>query len=184
MNPKQDPWFLHAGLIVIIVALTFVLIKVAVIDPTEVIKEAKFYADESHARMDNIRQAQILWQKKYGSYTDNLDSLVNYVKTDPDVQKLLVATDSAAAKNPFKKLITTGTFEPDSIFFSPKTHQRYVLKIDISEKADTIVNARGVVTKIEKKTVKGKRYFVECPDGYGSIGDIDRDALLNTASWE
>lgn len=184
MFKKEDPWYIHAVLIVVILVLIYFLIRVAIIDPTDIVETNRAYTEESHKRMDNLRQAQILWQKKHGSYTDNLDSLINYIKVDSDVQKLMTTVDSLTgkSKNPFVNL-SNGVFEPESLYHSPKSLTRYILKIDISEVSDTIVDAKGKIKEIKNTIVKGKRYYIECPDGYGTIGDVERDALLNASSW-
>jgi hypothetical protein len=36
---------------------------------------------------------------------------------------------------------------------------------------------------ITKKLI-GTKYYIEDPDGYGSVGSLSNDALKNTASWE
>lgn len=184
MFKKEDPWYIHAVLIVVILVLFYFLIRVAIIDPTDIVETNRAYTLESQRRMDNLRQAQILWQKKYGSYTDNLDSLINYIKVDPDVQKLMVTVDSLTGKsrNPFVKL-TNGVFEPESLYHSPRTLTRYILKIDVNEVADTIVDAKGKIKDIKNTVVKGKLYYIECPDGYGTIGDIEKSTMLNASSW-
>ena len=58
------------------------------------------------------------------------------------------------------------------------------MKIDTSVVSDTIVNPRGKFLRVETKTVVGKKYYIEDPNGYGTIGSLDNDALKNTASWE
>ncbi len=73
---RHEPWYVHAVLYVIIVVLSYVLIRVAILDPTEVIETEKYYKSESRARMLNLRQAQILYDDVNGKYTDNLDSLI------------------------------------------------------------------------------------------------------------
>lgn len=185
MLKKSDPWYVHAALIVVILVLSYVLIQVAFVQPNAIIKTEKAFEEESHKRMNNIRQAQILWQKKKGQYTDNLDSLINYIKTDKEVQKLMTAVDTLTKKtrNPFE-VLSNGQFEPESLFYSPKSHSKYILKIDIKEVSDTVVNAKGAVVKINKTKKSGTKYYLECPDGYGTIGDLDIDALLNAASWD
>jgi hypothetical protein len=58
------------------------------------------------------------------------------------------------------------------------------MQIDTSEQVDTVVNRQGKVLRVEKYTVIGKRYFIEDPDGYGTVGSLNDDALKNTSSWE
>jgi hypothetical protein len=184
-NKNEDPWYLHAGLYVVIAILTVLLIKVAVIDPKAEIDTENYYKKETRLRMANLKEAQILWEKKHGSYSGNLDQLINFVKTDKFVDSVMNAFDSLTMKqaNPFKNL-TDGTFSPDSLFLSPKTNQRFVMKIDSAEVIDSVVTPAGKFLRTEKKIVKGTKYYIEDPNGYGTIGSIDNDALKNTASWE
>ncbi len=205
---KGEPWYIHAGLWVVIVILTYILIQVAIIQPREIMKMERYYKKESRLRMDNIRQAEILWQKQKGYYTDNLDSLIEFIKTDSSVIKLVnsfdttyipktvkkvingkdtsvvVDTFSLKSKNPFKALVSVGKFVPESLYFAPKSHRFYHLEVDTNVEYDTTVNRWGKIVKIDTIVSFGNRYYLEDPDGYGSIGDVYNDAMKNTASWE
>lgn len=182
---KGEPWFVHFIMYVIIAILVFVLIKVAYLDPNEVIEQEKYFKQESRLRMSNLRAAERLWQEKFGKFTDNLDSLINFVKTDAGVKKVMEGIDTVTKRstNPFVNL-TSGLFEPDSLFYSPKSRVRFNLQVDTSEVADTIIDRRGRILKVDLVRTIGQRYFIGCPDGYGSIGDVRSDAMKNTASWE
>ena len=120
-----------------------------------------------------------------GKFTDNLDSLVTFLKTDPSVEKIMTGTDSITGKptNPFSNL-SNGELNWDSLYHSPKTLTRYLLQVDTSIVADTVINARGRILKIDTTRTIGQRYFIKGPDGFGTIGDVDNEALKNTASWE
>jgi hypothetical protein len=180
-----DPLYLHIILYVIIAILTIILIKVAIIDPKEVVAVEKFNRKESRLRMDNIKEAQILWQKKNGNFTENLSDLIVFIKDDPFVDSVVNAFDSLTMKsaNPFNAL-SHGEFTPESLMYSPRSHSMYILQIDTSISIDTTVNRRGKVIRVDTTVVLGTRYYLEDPDGYGTIGDIYNDALKNTASWE
>ena len=106
MTKKSEPWYIHAILYAVIAILLVVLIKVAIIDPADHIKKEKYYRSESQLRMDNIRQAQILWQKNNEKFTDDLSKLISYVKNDSTVQQLIVGVDTLTNRstNPFKYL--------------------------------------------------------------------------------
>lgn len=188
MNSKNEPWYIHAVLYIIIAVLTFILIKVAILEPQEVVQKEAYYKSESRARMSNLREAEILYQKKYGRFTNNIDSLITFLKTQQVVIDLMTKPDSITGKikNPFKDLFV-GKFSPnlaDSLRLSPKTFQVYKIAIDSNEVADTVIDRTGRIVKINKTVSKGNRYVIECPDGYGKIGDLFSDALKNTASWE
>jgi hypothetical protein len=58
------------------------------------------------------------------------------------------------------------------------------LQIDTSVVVDTVIDRRGKITRIDSSVTFGTRYYLEDPDGYGTIGSLDTDALKNTASWE
>ena len=185
MAKKSDPWYVHAALYVVIAILAVVLIKVAIIDPRDYVEAEKYFKSESRLRMDNIKEAEIFWQRKYGKFTDNLDSIIYFVKNDPFVDSITTTFDSLIMKipNPFHTL-NSGEFTPDSLRLSPKTYSMYILQIDTVVAIDTVVNRRGKITRIDTTITLGSRYYLEDPDGYGTIGSLDNDALKNTASWE
>ena len=185
MNKRNEPWYVHAALIAVILVLTYLLIQVAIIEPTRVVKAEKYFTKESRLRMDNLRQAEILWEDRFNKYTDNLDSLIWFISNDSLVQRLKTEVDSLTgrSKNPFKPL-STGEFIPDSLYTAPKSHQPYIVKVDTSVSVDTVINRRGRIVSIDTTIVIGTRYVIKDPDGYGKIGDLYSDALKNTASWE
>jgi hypothetical protein len=185
MNSKSDPWYVHAALYLVIAILTIILIKIAIIDPHEYVKSEKYNKAESRLRMDNIKEAQILWERKKGNYTGNLDELIHFIKFDSFVDSLIHSFDSLTMKiaNPFEPL-THGEFIADSLKFTPKSHSIYLLQIDTSVVVDTVIDRRGKITRIDSSVTFGTRYYLEDPDGYGTIGSLDTDALKNTASWE
>ncbi len=186
IQKKQEPWYIHAALWVVIVVLSYILIEVAIIQPREIMRKERYFKKESRIRMDDIRQAEILWQKEKGYYTDNLDSLIEFVKTDSTVMKVMTGIDSITKKptNPFKALLSVGQFVPESLAHSPKSLRPYLLQVDSSVEYDTTVNRRGKIIKIDTIQTFGHRYYLEDKDGYGSIGDLYNNASLNTASWE
>ncbi len=205
---KSEPWYIHAGLWVVIVILTYVLIQVAIVQPREIMRMERFYKQESRLRMDNIRQAEILWQKQKGYYSDDLDSLIEFIKTDSTVLAMINGFDTTyiqksikknidgkdtvifldsmvlKSKNPFKPLVSVGEFVPESLFYAPKSHRFYHLEVDTNIEYDTTVNRWGKLVRIDTIMIFGNRYYLEDPDGYGSIGDVYNDAMKNTASWE
>lgn len=198
MIRKSDPWYIHLVLWVVILILVYVLIRVAYVEPTKVVEAERYNKAESRARMDNLRQAEILWEEKKGSYTDNLDSLIHFMKTDSTVVKVIQGVDTITARttNPFVPLESkplteeTDTVEyytqtvPSMLKTTPKSNSQYILQIDTTTSIDTVINRRGNIVKIDTLTEMGTRYYIEDPDGYGTIGDVYSDALKNTASWE
>ena len=185
MDKKSDPWYLHAGLYLVIAILTVLLVKVAIIDPHDYVVTEKYNKTESRLRMTNLKEAQILWEKKYNKYSGNIDTLIEFIKFDPFVDSIVNAFDSLVMKpaNPFKPLLSR-EFVPDSLKWTPKSHSEYVLKIDTATIIDTVINRRGKITRVDTTITYGTRYYIEDTDGYGSIGSLESDALKNTASWE
>lgn len=182
---SAEPWYIHAVLYVIIAVLVVVLVKVAIIDPETIVKQENFYRTESRTRMKDIKEAEILWEKINGKFTDNMDSLVNFVKTSPVVDSVMNAMDTLNNKslNPFLTL-SNGKFTPDSLYKTPKSHKPYILQIDSSASIDTVVNRFGKIIRVDTNRVMGTMYYVEDPDGYGTIGSTKNLALKNTVSWE
>ena len=180
-----DPWYIHAALYLVIAILSVLLIKIAIIDPKNAVEQERFWRTESRLRMNNIKAAEILYQSKFGNFTDNLQKLITFIKTDNFVDSVMNAFDSLTMKpaNPFKPL-SNGEFTPESLMHSPRSFQEYILQIDTSLTVDTTINRRGVVIKIDSTLVLGTRYYLEDPDGYGTVGDLNSDALKNTSSWE
>src|SRR3990172_9878969 len=98
MNSKPEPWYIHAALYAVIAILVFVLIKVAVLDPKEVVAVEKYNKQESRLRMKNLKEAEILWFQKNGKFTANLDSLILFIKNDPYVDSVRNAFDSLSRR--------------------------------------------------------------------------------------
>jgi hypothetical protein len=182
---KSEPWYIHAGLYLVIIILALVLIKVAIIDPKSAVEMQKYYTTEARLRMDNLKQGEILWDAEYGRFTDNLDSLVNFIKTSPFVDSVMHGFDTLSNRstNPFKNL-SSGTFAAESLYFTPRTHQRFYLSVDTTTSADTVINRRGKITRIDTNTTMGNLYMIEDPDGHGTVGSTNDEALKNTSSWE
>ena len=185
MISKSDPWYVHAALYAVILILVIILVKVAIIDPNKIVQKENYYRTESRLRMKNIREGEILYYKKHNMYIGNLESLVNFIKTSPIVDSAMASQDTITHKssNPFIKL-SSGSFSPDSLLWSPKFHKPYMLEVDTSISADTVVNRFGRIIKIDSTKKIGTKYYLEDPDGYGSVGSLTNDALKNTSSWE
>lgn len=195
MTRKSEPWYIHTVLWVVILILVYVLIRVAIINPQQVVEREQAYKKEARLRMENIRELEILWEEKHGYFTDDLDSLVRFGKTDTMVENIITGYDTLTGRstNPFQKLqwgdvqidsITQETFPWDSLYYTPKSHQRFVLQVDTTTTLDTVINRYGNITDIDTLVDRGNRYYLKDPDGYGEIGDLYNDALKNAATWE
>jgi len=185
MISKSEPWYFHAALYAVIVILIAILVKVAIIDPKDIIESENYFRNEARLRMKNLKEAEILYDKKYNRFSGSLDTLINFIKTDPMVDSAMNGYDSLSRRstNPFAKL-SNGEFTPDSLFRTPKSQQRFTLQIDSTVTEDTVVNRRGRIIRVDTTKVIGSKYYLEDPDGYGTIGSLDNEALKNTASWE
>lgn len=184
MISKTDPWYVHAGLYAVIIVLIYILIQVAIVQPKEIVALDKYYKEETRARMKNIKEAEILYQKKFGKFTNDLETLVNFINS-PYVDSIRQGFDTLLRRStdPFIKL-SHGEFTPESLYRTPRSQQFFILLIDTSINVDTVVTPSGRILRIDTNIVIGSRYKLEDPDGHGTIGDLNNDALKNTASWE
>jgi len=185
MISKSDPWYVHASLYGVIVILIIVLVKVAIIDPNHVVEAENYFKTESRARMKNIKEGEILWFKIHKQYTGNLDNLIAFLNSDSSVDSVMNSQDTLTHKstNPFA-MLASGKFVPDSLYRTPKSHSLYTLQVDTSTSVDTVVTRGGRILRIDTTKHIGSKYYLEDPDGYGTIGSLTNDALKNTASWE
>lgn len=200
---KVEPWYIHAALITVILILVYILIRVAIVDPGAHIAQEKYYTSESRLRMNNIRQAQILWEKEKDVFAPSIDSLVAYVKNDTNVHKMITGIDTITGRssNPFvvlsnsplkldslinlpEELLAQIIQDSDSLLSSPKSGTPYILEVDTSVHYDTAITRYGKIKNIDTVVTIGTKFYLECPDGYGSIGSLTSDALKNTATWE
>ncbi len=182
---KKDPWYVHGILYAIIVILIFILVKVAIVDPSRIVEAEKYYQNETRLRLKDLREAEILWEKKHGNFSGNLDSLVSFVKNSTFVDSIRNAKDTITNKSldPFYKL-SNGVFTPDSLYTTPKSGKRFEVSVDSTRSIDTIYTPSGRIKRIEDNVKMGTMYLINDPDGYGSIGDLENVAKKNTASWE
>jgi hypothetical protein len=138
----------------VIVLLVAVLVYV-IYEPYQIREQENTYRRESRLRMLNIRAAQLQYINRFFRYNTSLDSLVQFVH------------DSLIAKNTGMEMfvpLSHGAFTPESLLHSPKSLRPYMLSVN--------------------DTSRIKKYLLECPDGYGSIGSVDDDMRVNKASWE
>ncbi len=138
-----------------VIVLLFAALVYVLYEPYQIREQEGNYKKESRLRMMNIRAAQLNFISENGRYCSTLDSLVMFIKT-----KL----DSGRIDASIFKPLTHGSFELDSLLHSPKSHRPYSLQ--------------SVETTVIKK------YLLEDPDGYGSIGSLTDDTRVNKASWE
>jgi hypothetical protein len=124
-------------------------------EPYQIREQEEAFKKESRLRMMNIRVAQLQYISEKGVYCTSLDTLVAFIK---------MKLDSGLLNPIIFKPLSHGSFSLDSLFRTPKSQRPYVLQT--------------VETTVIKK------YLLEDPDGYGSIGSLTDDARVNKASWE
>ncbi|HAL56037.1 MAG TPA: hypothetical protein DCP63_06085 [Bacteroidetes bacterium] len=139
----------------IIVLLVGVLIWV-LYEPYQVREREEYCKKESRIRLQNIRTAQLRYIENHGRYADSIATLVDFIKQS-------LASDTTWSASMFKPLLS-GAFVPESLLNSPKSWKPYAI---------TAVDTTAI-----------KKYLVEDPDGYGSIGSLTDDSKINKASWE
>lgn len=138
----------------IIVVLFGVLIYV-LYQPYKIREQEELYKKESRVRMLDIRAAQLMYISEYGKYAKTIDSLVAYIN--------IKAAASAVPEGTFKPL-SMSPFVPESLLHTPGSWSPYE------------------ITAVDTTVIK--KYVVNDPDGYGSIGSLTDDSRVNKASWE
>lgn len=171
---KSEPAYFHIVLILIIVGLTYLLIQVAILEPQRILEQERYWKEESRLRMSNTKVLEILYKEKNGKYTDSFDSLFALFRKDQNIQ--------AKVDSLFKPL-KHGNFTLDSLKWSPKSHTQYILKIDSTLSVDSVFTKAGKFLRIDTTVIIGQIYYLECPDGYGSIGDLVNPLKVNQTSW-
>ncbi|NND72346.1 MAG: hypothetical protein HKN43_12300 [Rhodothermales bacterium] len=136
---------------VVIVLLVFWLYQ-SITEPYKVVERQKELTELTRQRMGDIRKSMIRYEELNDRYLTTLDSLVNFVKSD--------SLYAAAMDSVFRP-----GFQPDSLPFSPRTGNRFILSVNDTSRTST--------------------YLLEDPDTNDRIGTLLGDiTLLNASSWE
>ncbi len=137
---------------VVIVVLVFLLYRTISV-PAERIQRQEELTELTRARMIDIREAMIRYEQQYDDFPSTLDSLVLFVKEDSLMQANI-------------NEIYGSNFEPDSLPFSPRTGERFILQVNDTSQVDT--------------------YLLRDPDREGDyIGTLEPNPTeVNAASWE
>jgi type II secretory pathway pseudopilin PulG len=138
-----------------VIAVLFGILIYVLYEPYQIREQEETNKRESRARLMNIRSAQLMYITDYGKYAPSIDSLVLYVKA-----KIAAGT---VPQDTFRPL-TLSPFDADSLLRTPGSQRPYY------------------VTSVDTTVIK--KYVVEDPDGYGSIGSLTDDSRVNKASWE
>lgn len=142
---------LQLFLIVVIIALSYWLYR-SLTEPYKVIEEQQRITDVTRTHMQKVRTALIRYEAVNGRFTADLDSLVMFLRQDSLYQ---AAGDSLLGPE----------FEIDSLPFSPRTGNRFLLSVNDTSRVHT--------------------YLLEDPDSDDRIGtELPDVTLLNASSWD
>jgi hypothetical protein len=108
---------------IVIVVLAYFLYD-SITGPYEVIREQERVTEQTRDRMDQVRQAMIRYNEVHGRYVTDLDSLVDFVRTDSLLQ---ARRDTIFGRG----------FVPDSLPYSPRTGNRFELAVNDTSRVRT-----------------------------------------------
>lgn len=114
---------IQAVLAILIVVLAFFLYD-SIVSPYEEIERQKEITELTRDRMDDVRQAMIVYQRNNGRFVSTLDSLVMWLKTDSVMSATVDSVFGAG-------------FQADSLPFSPRTGNRFTLAINDTSRTHT-----------------------------------------------
>ena len=136
----------------VIVVLAFMLYR-AITVPAQKMERQQELTELTRARMIDIRESMIRYESEHGRFPTTLDSLVMFVEQDS-----LMQADADS--------IFGASFEPDSLPFSPRTGDRFILQVNDTSRVNTYL----------LKDPNRERDF---------IGTLEPDPTqVNAASWE
>lgn len=142
---------LQVVLALAILVLTYFLYE-SITEPYEAVERQKELTENTRDRMSDIRAAMIEYNRREGRFITSIDSLVTWLKSD---SAMVAHADS----------IFGAGFMADSLPFSPRTGNRFVLAVNDTSRTAT--------------------YRIGDPDSDDHIGTISGDVTqLNAASWE
>lgn len=147
--------FLQVFLALVIAGLSYYLYH-SITAPYEKVERQRELTEMTRQRMKQVRTAMVRHNEARDGYPHTLDSLVEFVKTD---SLLVNARDSVF------DLAEGAEFNPDSLPYSPRTGNKFILEVN--------------------DTLETPTYVLRDPDSRDSIGTVGADITeLNAASWE
>ena len=147
--------FLQVFLALVIAGLAYYLYH-SITAPYERVERQRELTEMTRERMTQIRTAMVRHNEVKDGYPSSLDSLVEFVKTD---SVLVNARDSVF------ELQQGEEFDPDSLPYSPRTGNKFILAVN--------------------DTLQTPTYVLKDPDSRDSIGTTAPDITdLNAASWQ
>ncbi len=163
--------------------MAVILLKVVYLDPMKASEQEENYKTESRLRMYNLRSAQKVYFDKNQKFCGNIDELISFIRSLGIDSTLPSGRDSLESEFTFKPL-SNGKFVVDSLKFSPKVYLPYSFALDSSRVIDSVYAEDGEFIRVDTSFIKGNRFKITDPSGYGSVGNLFFDALKYSASWE
>ncbi|MEX0684752.1 MAG: hypothetical protein WD267_10730 [Balneolales bacterium] len=153
MNYDKRNKILTIGMAVVIVFLSWFLVE-SIRGPYQEVLEVREVTEQTRQRMINVRDALIAYERTHESFPENLDSLVEFLKTNERMRN--EGPELFQERPPH-------TYNPDSIIYSPRSGERFNY---------TLVD-----------TIRPNIYLLEDPNTEDHIGDLERTTNLNATSW-
>lgn len=153
MNIDNRNRIISAVLTVVIIVLAWLLYD-SITSPYEKIEQQREVTEQVRNRLTVTRDALVEHQRRNNHFPQNLDDLVEWLKTDED---MVEKGDSLFAFRPPHQ------YNPDSLIYSPRTGNRFQYALN--------------------DTLRPNIYLLEDPDTDDAIGSLERTTLLNATNW-
>jgi type II secretory pathway pseudopilin PulG len=144
---------------IIIVVLGYYLYH-SIVDPYQEVIEREQMTQKVRTQMGTIRDALVQYERTKDNFPPTqggLDSLVKFLKTD---SAMVAKGDSL-----FKQVYPSGTYNPDSLIFSPRPpHPKFEYTLN--------------------DTLRPQIYLLKDPATDDKVGSLEKTTLLNSGSWE
>jgi hypothetical protein len=144
---------------IIIIGLGYYLYY-SIVAPYQEVIEREQMTEKVRYRMGNIRDALVRYERQTGDFPPSeggLDTLVSWLKTD----SLMVARGDSL----FGPLDNVGSYNPDSLIFSPRPpHPRFEYTLN--------------------DTLRPQIYLLKDPATEDQIGSLTQTTQLNAGNWE
>lgn len=101
-----------------VIVLLFGILIYVLYEPYKIREEEETNRNESHARLINLRQAQLLHISQFGRYSTSVDSLVQFIHTLPD-----------STRTTYFRSLVISSFVPESLLHAPKSWRPYRLQV-------------------------------------------------------
>jgi len=144
---------------IIIIGLGYYLYH-SIVAPYQEVIEREQMTEKVRYRMGSVRDALIQYERDIGDFPPTeggLDTLVTWLKTD----SMMVAQGDSL----FAPMNDNGTYNPDSLIFSPRPPQ---------PKFEYTLN----------DTLRPQIYLLKDPATEDQIGSLTETTMLNAGSWE